>query len=125
MAVSDRRPLVSGRAGIGTRRIRLVWHRSRFLLVLLDLVHGCDLLVVDRGSGPLAPHLVVGHLPGVDQGNVFRILVMGVGEILVVVARIGEVGQVADWRVLVDLVAGRLVGGGLSGDLVRGRRTRS
>lgn len=49
---------------------------------------------------------------------------MRVREVLVVVPGVGEVRKVADWGVLVYLVAGRLTWGGLGRNLVRGRGTR-
>lgn len=124
MAVRYGNPFVPGRARIGTRRLRLVLTRRRLLIVLRHLLQTADLLVVHRGGGPVGPHLAVADLIRVDQRDVLGVLVVRVGEVLVVVPGVREVRQVADGPVLVYLVAGRLAGGGLGRDLVRGRGTR-
>lgn len=122
--MSNRHPFVSGRTRVRPRRLGLVLRGRRLLLVLPDLLQVPHLLVVHRGSRPLAPDLAVRHVVRINQRNVFGILIMRVREVLVVVTGIREVGEIADGGVLVDLVTGRLARGRLGGNLVRRRRTR-
>lgn len=124
MTMSSGYPFVSRRARIRTWRLRLVLWRCGFLFVF-HLLHVPDLFVVTSRSRSLVPHLTVRNfVVGVDQRDILGVLVVRVGQVLVVVTRVGEVSQVAYGGVLVDLVAGRLAGGGLGRYLVRRGRTR-
>lgn len=111
-------------AGIRTRwRFSLVLRR-RGLLVVLHLLHASHFLVVNGGRRSFIPQVTVRDLAGVYQRNILRILVVRVRQVLVVVAGVRQVGEVADGRMLVYLVAGRLTRGGLGRNLVRRWRTR-